>query len=251
MRFELLIPAFILLQLSCTSPQPEYSEETLIRVGTNDSFIIRSYPHLELDYIWKYSLNDEILSIYTRDSLKGCTGTMRWKHFSGELYAYGDCINQFFDGKWKYFRKSGELDFINFYTKGALYQRWFLEEGDTVKRLFPKISIEPRTAYLHDTIYVRADYILDGIDTSGWDYYLHYDFIEREKYESQSSLPYEQYIIKYEGEPIESKYEFIVPVEVAMYGYTLAINRETGDSVIHLEIMEEYLTILDTTSTEL
>jgi|GEM_PF-2315548 len=248
----LILLFFVSIILSCTSKTPKYNERIIHKPEEGFKYISRNYPEKELDSIWKYDLKGNIVRIYTGDSLGRCIGWTSGYRQSGELHYIGNCNGKKATGEWHFFNKSGNIDFINFYSlEGYLYQRWFLENSDTSKKLYPKISIEPRTAHVHDTIYVTVDYILDGIDTTGWDYYLFYDFIEREKYETQSSLPYEEYINKYEGKPLESRFEFIVPGEVTMYGYTLAIHRETGDSVYHLDIMEEYLTILDTTSTEL
>jgi len=241
----------VLILMGCLNAEQEYSERIFYHPENNHKYIIRSYPDLELDSIWRYHSDDDLLTIYTADSLGRCIGPTTVLFSSGELYSEGVCVDGFAEGKWYFYKKSGELDFINFYSKGIHYQRWFLEEGDTTKRVYPIIDIKPNTAYVFDTILVQADYILEGLDTNNWDYYLHFDFIERDKYEAQNSLPYEKFIEKYEGNPIEEKFEFLVPGEIAMYGYTLAINRETGDSIIHLEIMDEYFTILDTTSTEL
>jgi len=251
MRIGLIILVFFLLKLGCTNPQVEYSEETFLRVGTNDSFVVRSYEHLDLDSVWRYSLDEEIVAIYTSEGTADCEGRAELRFFTGELHGYGKCVDGYYDGKWKFYRKTGELHFMNVYSMGFLCQRWVVEEGDTSKWIYPKISIEPGTAYVYDTINVTVDYILDGIDTTGWDYYLHYDFTKREKFDNEGILPYEAFTERYEGDPIEVKFAFPKPGEIAMYGYTLAINRETGDSVIHMEIRDQYLSILDTTSTEL
>lgn len=241
----------ILILMGCWNSDQEYSERTFIHPDNNHKYIIRSYPDLELDSIWRHHTNGELVTIYTADSIGRCIGRTTVLYSTGELYSEGICNQGFAEGEWYFYKKSGDVDFINFYSKGVHYQRWIMESGDTTKWLYPIIEIEPRTGYIYDTINVHVDYILEGIDTTDWDYYLHFDFIEREKYESQSSLPYEAHIEKYEGNQIEGKFEFLVPGEMVMYGYTLAINRETGDSIYHLEIMEQYLTIMDSTSVEM
>jgi hypothetical protein len=251
MWFKLLLLVFIFLKLGCTNPQVEYSENTFIRANTNDSFVIRSYSHLEFDSIWRYSLNEGLVGIYTGDSLRRCTGSVRMEYITGELYAVGECLNGFYTGKWKFYRKSGDLHFIDFFSKGFNFQRWFPVNDDTFKLVRPIIDIEPRVANVDELVDISATYNFDNIDTANWDYYLYFDFISKEKFINDESLPFENYMKKYEGKAIEQSIGFFESGEIAMYGYTLAINRETGDSITHLEIEDQFLKILDSTSVEL
>ena len=250
-KFILFNIILVVILASCTNSQPEYSEDTFTISDTNDSFVVRSYPHLDMDSVWRYSIDEQIVAIYTSDSTGNCKGRAELRFFTGELHGYGKCVDGFYDGMWKFYRKTGELHFINVYSMGFLCQRWVVKEGDTSKWLYPIISIEPRTAYINDTIFVRVDYNLNGIDTTGWDFFLHYDFTKREKFDSQESLPYEEFTERYDGKPIEVRFAFPQPGKIAMYGYTLAINRVTGDTIMHMEIMDQFFTILDSTSVEL
>ena len=251
MRIGLIILVFFLLKLGCTNPQVEYSEETFLRVGTNDSFVIRSYPHKELDSIWRYQRDEEVLTIYKGDSLLGCFGPVRLYYFTGEEHGIGECIDGYPDGPWKFYTKSGDLIYKSFSKKGNIFQKWLPSNGDTFKLIRPIIEIEPRVTNVDELVDITATYNFDGIDTADWDYYLYFDFISKENFLHDESLPFEQYKEKLEGNTIEQSIGFLESGEIAMYAYTLAINRQTGDSLIHLEIEGQFLTILDTTSTEL
>jgi len=228
----------------------EYSEETFVRSSTNDSFIVRSYPDLEWDSIWRYSIDSEIVAIYTGESIENCVGTVELRFFSGELHGAGQCLDGYYHGMWKFYRKSGNLHSKGFFLNGKMYQRWYPFNGDTLKLVRPIIEVDPKTAFILDTVKIRVNYIFDGIDTSSWDYYLHFDFIALDKFKKQESLPYENYIEKFKGEEIKNNLGFMSPGDFALYGYTLAINRETGDSISHLGIETQYVTILDSTSVD-
>jgi len=121
-RFFVLI--LLLIFSCCSSNEVEYSERTFISPSTKDSFVIRSYPHKELDSIWRYQRDEEIVTIYTGDSLLGCFGPVRLYYFTGEKHGVGDCIDGYPEGIWKHYWESGELHFIDFYDKGVNYQRW-------------------------------------------------------------------------------------------------------------------------------
>ena len=251
MRYFFIIGILLFFTWGCTDSKVDYSERLIHVEEEGYKYISRSYPDKKLDSIWRYHIDGHLVSVYTGDSLGRCFGWTSGYRPSGELHYIGQCWWGKSEGRWNFYDKSGELIFINLYSNDHLYQRLFPESGDTTKWLYPIIEIEPRLAYVFDTIYVRVDYILDGIDTTDWDYYLHFDFIERDRFDSQDSLPYEDNIEKYEGEQIETKIRSISPGQYVMYGYTLAVNRETGDSIYHLDIMEQYLTILDSTSLKL
>ena len=254
MRQYIIIGVLIFIQCGCTDSQRDYSERVILKEEEGYKYISRSYPNKKLDSIWEYDLDGQLKRVYTGDSLLNCYGGISGFRPSGDLHYTCHCLRNVLVENCVFYDKSGEIFFIDLYSSGHLYQRLIPESGDTAKWLIPIIEIEPRLAYVHDTIYVRADYILDGIDTTGWDYFLHFDFIGREKIENKSpipSVPYEKFIEKYDNEQIEVKFGFLVPGEYVMYGYTLAINRETGDSVSHIGISDEFLTVLDSTSVEL
>jgi len=241
----------MIFSLGCKEEKIVFSEDIFIQPDSKDSFVIRSYPDLELDSVWRYQIDDKIVRVYTRDSLNRCIGPVNLYFFSGELHGYGTCIEGYFEGKWFFYNESGRLLSIKLFSKGKLYQRWFFPNNDTLKLVYPIIDIEPRTAFIHDTFKIRVNYIFDGIDTTGWDYYLHFDFINKDIYTDTIHLPRENFYRKYEGEEIKENLKIYFSGEHAMYGYTLAINRETGDSVYHYEITDQFFTTLDTTFIEL
>ena len=250
MRYFTIIGALLFFSFGCVDSKMNYSERIIHSNGEEYKYISRSYPDKKLDSIWKYHIDGHLVSVYTGDSLGRCFGWVSGYRQTGELHYNGQCWWGKSEGRWTFYDKSGELIFINLYSNGHLYQRKFPESRDTAKWLYPIIEIEPQVAHVFDTIYVRADYILDGIDTTGWDYYLHFDFIEMERFDNRDTLPYEEIIEKYMGEQIEKRIKVTMPGEYVMYGYTLAVNRETGDSTYHLDIMDKFLTIIDTTSVE-
>jgi len=124
----------------------------------------------------------------------------------------------------------------------------FLLIGDTVKFLRPVVEIEPRITDTQEFVRITAKYNFNKIDTANWDYYLFYDFISKDRFLQKESLPFEQHKEKIEGNTIEKSIGFLEPGEIAMYGRTLGIHRETGDSIFHLEIKNQFLTVKDTTS---
>lgn len=251
MRLLIILLLGLNFFIGCTNPKFEYSEMTFVKTATNDSFVVRSYDHLDLDSVWRYSLNEELVASYTAYGKDGCDGKVEIRWFSGELRGYGNCVDGRYDGMWKFYKKSGELHFLNFYSRDLFYQRWILDSGDTSKWLYPIIKVEPMTAYVFDTVSVIVDYIFEGIDTTNWDFYVLFDFVERNRFEDASPLPYEQYVMKYEGQPIIKKLGFIVPGEMVLYGQTMAVNRISSDTIFHPEIVNRFLTILDSTSVEL
>lgn len=248
---RVILPILLVLILaSCSGTSDEYTERTILQSEEGFKYVSRSYPDKELDSIWKYDLNGNLVSLYTGDSLGQCFGWTSGYRKTGELHYFGECYKSNAIGQWLFFTKSGELDFLNFYSDGDLYQRWILDSGDTSKWVYPIIIVEPPTAYVFDTVSVKVDYILDGIDTTNWDFYLQFDFVERNRFEGASPLPYEQFIEKYEGQPINRKFEFLMPEEMVLYGQTMAVHRKSGDTIFHPEIENRFLTILDSTSVE-
>lgn len=250
MRFPFIIIFVLTLIFSCSSKEVEYSERTFISPSTKDSFVIRSYPHLELDSIWRYQRDEEIVTIYSGDSLLGCFGSVKLYFYSGELHGIGECIDGFPEGVWKFYRKSGDMLHKDFVEKGKTYQKWVPRNEETIKLVAPIIEIKPETLYILDTFTIRAKYNFEGIDTKNWDYYLIFDFMRKEKFLNADYLPYENHIKKYEGEAIIYRSRFYEPADAVLYGYTLGINRLTGDSIFHLEIENQFFTILDSTSIE-
>lgn len=204
-----------------------------------------------MDSIWRYQTDEKILTIYTGDSLLGCFGQVKLYYYSGEVHSTGKCINGFPEGIWKFYTKSGNLFRKDFLKKGVTYQKWWLNNGDTVKQVAPIIEISPQMLYILDTFKFKANYYFEGIDTTSWDYYLVFDFMRKEKFINAESLPYENHIKKYQGETIVHRSRFYEPADAVLYGYTLGIHRETGDSIFHLEIKNHFFTIKDTTSVEL
>lgn len=242
----------ILIFIGCGKNSNDFIESYKTDVDPDYNYLVRSYPDKELDSIWKYTKEGVLVSIYAGDSLGRCLGPQKVFYPNGEIYYTGKCESNLHIGKWYFYRKSGSLHFINFYTeRGELYQRWFPNNGDTTKMVYPIIELDPLVATTFDTVFLKVNYKLDYIDTTGWDYFLVYDFVEKERFEKGGSLPFEEFFEKYEGQKIEGRFEFMVPGEIAMYGYTLAVNRETGDSIFHLEIRDQFLTIVDTVSQEL
>lgn len=221
------------------------------KIIEESKYIFKSCPDKELDSVWKFDKTENLVSIFTADSTGLCKGTISGFHRGGQLKYTGTCQYHKKIGKWYFFKESGDLDFINYYTEdGDLYQKWFIREGDTIKHLYPIIFLEPKFAHVNEEVYLRVNYIFSGIDTSGWDYFLVHDFIEREIFDSQQGLPYERYVNKLDGDELSIKIKFLTPEEIALIGYTLAIHRETRDSIYYLDILEQYLTIIDTSSLE-
>jgi hypothetical protein len=240
------------LLIGCGNSEHESNENYREKIIGDSKYIYQSYSDSELDSIWKFDMNGNLESVFTGDSTGKCLGTISGFYTTGELKFTGYCNHHDKIGQWYFFKNSGDLNFINYYTdNGELYQRWFIQEGDTSKKLFPIIDLEPRVAHVNEEIHLRVNYKFDGIDTTGWDYFFVHDFIEKEDYDPDQILPKERFRDPYNGEVLSIKLEFLAPDELAMFGYTLAVNRETGDSIFHLEIRDQFLTIVDTISQEL
>ncbi len=242
---------FAALLVGCGNPQ-EHTDHVREKIIDGNRYVYKSFEDKELDSIWKYDKDGNLESVFTGDSTGKCLGGISGFYPTGELKFTGYCKHLNTTGEWFFYKKSGELNFVNFYTEtGDMYQRWFMNNGDTLKLVYPIIEFDRRVANVEDSVSLRVSYNLDSLDTLGWTYYFVHDFIEIDKFTSDELLPEERFRYKIDGHEISMTLNFLTPDTLALYGYTLAVHQETGDTVNHLQIRDEFITILSPDGKEL